>query len=411
MKRKPKRRPDGRWQRRMKGKLFISSISQEDADRQAREYAQLLKDGMNRNADTMTVRAYAIAWLPRNKQDVSDQTYNDHAKRIEILCDHIGDMLIRDVRPSDIKDVYNDYLRGKSKSLIDKTKHLYTGIFRSAVEDGFCRTNPCTAITARPPEGTQGSHRSLEQWERDLIENNCKDSELYPVVMLMLYTGMRPSEAMAINIQRDVDFTKGMITINEVRRVHNNQAYLSREGKTSKAVGRSIPLFTPLIPVLRNRIGLIISYGNGKVMSKISWKSRWRTYITRLEEVINGHPKRYHHFTKDDPMKPIIVKLRKDGKRDEGEKMRLADWKKITIRPYDLRHEFCTWCCNNDVEMHTIINWMGHKDFKMVQQVYDHVMQQRIQKEVEKLESAIKSSQNSSHGKLKIADNEDTTKC
>ena len=406
MKRKPKQRPDGRWQRKRCGKLFISSISQADADRMAKEYEDMLRAGMNRNADTMTVRQYATEWLPRNKSDVSMQTYNDNASRVNKLCDLIGDLLIRDVRPSDIKDVYNKLLKGKAQTTSDKYKHLYTAIFESAVEDGFCRMNPCKTRTAKPPEPKpNGTHRALEPWERDLIENNCKDEELYPIVMLMLYTGLRPSEALAINITRDVDFKNMIVKVNEVRRTYNNQAYASSTGKTLAAVGRIIPLFSPLVPVLRGRAGLILSYDGGRIMSKISWQSKWHTYITRLEEVVNGHPKRYHHFTKDDPLYKEVSRLRKAGKNKEADELRLHDWQRVTIRPYDLRHEFCTWCCNNDVEMHTLISWMGHKSFKMVQTVYDHVNAQRVQKEVEKLESSLKSSHNGSQNIIQIPAN------
>ena len=120
-------------------------------------------------------------------------------------------------------------------------------------------------------------------------------------------------------------------------------------------------------------------------------------YCARMESFLNnGENKCWHHKTKDDPMHAEIWKLIRAGKTDEAAKIRLADWKTFNVRSYDLRHEFCTWCCSNGVDMHTLIHWMGHANYEMVQQVYDHVTKQRIQKEVEKLENAIKSSQNSS---------------
>lgn len=397
MKRKPKRRPDGRWQRRAKGKLFISSISQEDADRQAKEYVKLLEAGMNKNADTMTVAEYARAWLPRNRSSVSDDTYSAEAHRIDVLCDHIGSMLIKDVIPSNITDVYKAYLTGKSKSLANKTKDLYQNIFESAVEDGFCRRNPCTSKSAKTPEGFEGSHRALEPWERQLIENQ-KDDELYPLLMLMLYTGMRPSEAMAVDVGRDVDFEVKTITIHEVRRLSSNKAYLSQKGKTKKAVGRVLPLFSPLESVLAGRVGKLCLSSEGELPSRGTWQAFWDAYTNRMECVLNGHRKRWHHRTKDDPLLPEIKKLMDAGKVEQAENLRFSDWKTFSVRPYDLRHEFCTWCCYHGVDMHTLIDWMGHKNYKMVQQIYDHVTAERVEREVEKLEKTIKSSQISSQG-------------
>ena len=394
-KRKPKRRPDGRWQRKAKGKLFISSISQADADKKAAEYVAMLKQGMNRNADTMTVRQYAHGWLPRNRSSVSDDTYAADAHRIDILCDAIGDLTLKDVRPSDIKDVYNSYLTDKSTSLINKTKELFTNIFDSAIEDGYCTKNPCKSKTAKVPDGSEGSHRALEPWERELIESST-DDPLYPITMLMLYTGMRPSEAMAIDVKRDVDFDAGTITIHEVRRVRSNAAYLSEKGKTKKAVGRTLPLFSPLSPVLKNRIGRLVSSSSGELPSRGTWQALWDSYVNRMETKLNGHSKRWHHRTKDDSMYPKIKQLLKEGKADEAEKLRMSDWKEFTVRPYDLRHEFCTWCCDHEIDMHTLIEWMGHTTSKMVQKIYDHVTAKRFEKQVQKIENRIKSSQNSS---------------
>ena len=273
MKRKPKRRPDGRWQRRMNGKLFISSISQEDADRQAKEYAQLLKDGMRRDADTMTFRQYANAWHPRNRSHVSTNTYNQESHRIDVMSNVIGDLLIKDITPSDIQDVYNSYSTGKKYSTVTKFKILITSIFESAVEDGYVKNNPCKSKVVKINAGEKGSHRELEPFERAAIEANTND-KMYPIAMTMLYTGMRPQEALGILIERDVDFDNHQITIHEVRRDDGDSVYYSETGKTKRAVGRVLPLFSPLEKVLKGRTGRLYHAGHNEVMSNMTWQEQ-----------------------------------------------------------------------------------------------------------------------------------------
>ena len=53
--------------------------------------------------------------------------------------------------------------------------------------------------------------------------------------------------------------------------------------------------------------------------------------------------------------------------------------------PYDLRHSFCTWGRDHGVALHTMIEWMGHADAKMIMKIYDEVRDNRSKTEAERL--------------------------
>lgn len=106
------------------------------------------------------MREYAAKWLPVHKNDVGTKCYNDYAKQLDVLMESIGDMILQDVKPSDIKRVWIHY-SGYSASTIKRTKQLFFSMFDTACDDGYIRTNPMKSKHAKPPEGTRGTHRAI----------------------------------------------------------------------------------------------------------------------------------------------------------------------------------------------------------------------------------------------------------
>ena len=44
------------------------------------------------------------------------------------------------------------------------------------------------------------------------------------------------------------------------------------------------------------------------------------------------------------------------------------------LRSYDLRHMFCSFALMNGIDKDVIRQWMGHKSFQMIDQVYTHFL-------------------------------------
>jgi integrase len=151
----------------------------------------------------------------------------------------VGDRKIKDVRPSDIKEAYNQYL-GRSQSTIRRARLIWVSMFDGAVADGLIRTNPARDKTAQPHKGSVGSHRAITQEERQLILET--EHPLRPLVCLMLYAGLRRGEALAINVDEDVDTEAGVIRVNKAVRFDGNAPQLV-DPKT-EAGRREVPLLT-----------------------------------------------------------------------------------------------------------------------------------------------------------------------
>lgn len=372
-----KKRSDGRYACRYKDKWFMGNT--EDEALEAREKYKASEKAGVLIIKNRTVKSYADAWLPIAYPEVSEHTFIGLGIHLKKLVSQVGDMPLNEVKPLQIKEVYSKEYAGLSNKYILAGKQLFCQFFDSAMADGYCSSNPARAKNAVPHKGSFIGHRQITEQERYWIENLCTDHRMYPVVMAMLYAGLRPQEAKAVIIDRDVDFKAETITVNETAHLNGQKYAFTAQGKTSKA-NRQIPLLPPLKAALLAKNGYLVSNAHGERVTIQAWKVAWNSYVHSLEKAINGIDRRWYGRTKQQK------ELAKEGK--------LPDWIPFTVRPYDLRHSFCCMCRDNGVELKTCIQWMGHSDSQMILKVYDSVSDKRNETEAEKLKKALEGRQN-----------------
>lgn len=417
-KKKLTRRKDGRFLLRYDGQWFYSTPwAPDDSEcyQQKREYERRKKEAQNPGS-RMTVKKYALGWLKRTKVGVADQTYNEAATLLDKLLRQIGELTLTEVKASDIKAVYSEEFEGCSNTYIRSGAQLYKALFDAVVDDGYRESNPARQKSAQPHRGAEtDGHRAITAQERTWIETLCTDHRAHPAVMAMLYAGIRPQEAKALNIDTSVDFDAGIIHVRESVHMDGSNQYTISDQMKTKFSTRDVPLFPPLRKALllrdererararakaekrakrlkqplqeeeppkegKKKYGMLVRSAEGKPVTVQAWRSVWESYVTEMETAINGCPERWY------------------GKKREHRGKQLPPFVKFTVVPYDLRHSFCTMCRDADppVELNTCIHWMGHKDAKMILAIYDEYNQDRSKKEAEKLEKNLFGSQNGS---------------
>lgn len=245
-----KKRKDGRFKCKYQGIQFYGSTP-EEAFEARDEYIK----NQNRGFLRKTVTEYALPWLKRSYPEVADSTYTGLAIHLQHLIDEIGQKHIDTVVPSDIKQVYSSQYKGCSTSYLKSAKQLFSSLFESAVADGLTKSNPAKDKTAKPQKGKPPTTRPITPQEREWILTLCTDHRAYPAVMTMLYAGLRPPEAKALIIERDVDFKNKVITLHEFAHNDGQKYAFTSEGKTDKAK-RQIPLFPPLEQALKGKKGI-----------------------------------------------------------------------------------------------------------------------------------------------------------
>lgn len=363
-----KRRKDGRFRLRYKGKEFYSTDEDEVYDLMD---AYIASSG---SFTPTTVADFALPWLERTYPTASESTYKGLAIHLQHLIDNIGHKMISDVLPSDIKQIYTDHYTGLSNTYILAAKQLYCSLFDAAVADRLIHSNP--ARMAKPHRGNKPEERILSPDERRWIETLCTDHRAHPAVMAMLYAGIRPQEMKALDIDRDVDFENDIITVQETAHLYGQKYAFSGDMKTDWSK-RRIPLFPPLKQALEGKHGPIILSAHGERITHTTWNVVWKSYKFCMETAINGIQKRWY------------------GKRKDQCGKDLPPWIEFNIVPYTLRHAFCQMCRDNGVDINTCRKWMGHADTKMILKVYDAVSEDRSAAERQKIDSLWGSNQGS----------------
>ena len=367
-----KKRADGRYACRYKNEWFYGRTP-EEALAQREEFKEAEKRGV---IASYFVQEYALKWFERAYPNPNPKTADSIKRHVKTLINAIGNLPVSEVKPSDIKEIYATNYKTLSHEYIKQAKSVFCAVFDSAVADRLIPSNPARDRTAKPHKGTQGGHRAITEQERQWMLSYCHNHRMFPAAMAMLYAGLRPQEAKAIVVERDVDFDRETITVNQTAHTDpdNWQKYvLTDQGKTEKA-NRSIPLLQPLKTALEGRKGLLIATADGKTVTRAAWFNAWRSYRNEMERAINGCQRRWYGKTK--AHKALIAA----GKP-------LPPWVNFDIVPYDLRVSFCTMCRDQTppIELHTVIRWMGHADATMVLKVYDDLPSTRDVSEGDRL--------------------------
>lgn len=331
-----KQRKDGRYACWYKGKFFIGTDEQAVlAEREAYKQAEKAK-----KAAPVTVGAYAGKWLPLYKGGVSAKCYNDYLVQINVMLDALGNKLFDEVTVDDAKAVFAHY-KGYSQSTIKRARMLYIALWDAAQENGIASRNPFRSKFAQPEKGTVGTHRAITPEERALIMDTPHRMRLGALVML--YAGLRRGEALAIDIDKDIDFQAGVIRVRQAVRYNGNQQ-IHADPKTAAGV-RDVPLFPVLAEQLAGQHGILIPSASGGPCTQTAFVRAWESYQIHLSKAA-GHP--------------------------------------VSIRCHDLRHTFATMMRDCGIELKLCMKWMGHADEKMILRVYDHITDIRVSENLKK---------------------------
>ena len=323
MAKKLTKRSDGYYRAWYKGKQFLGkTIAEAEAKRDMYKYE--CEHGIEQ-LQSITLFNFISDWLPVAKANVSKHTYNHYAHIFEILTDICGEKEMSAIKPSDIKKAWGQML-DKSQSYINKAHYLYNSMFDAAIEEGYCRSNPMNTKMAKPHKGSKGTHRCLTDEEIHLIET--VPHRMQCAAMFMLKAGLRRGEVLALT--KD-DIHDERIFINKAVQFANNQGSIG--GTKTESSIRSVPLFAPLKPFVSEIKNYAYSTTKGGIATKTSFEECWESYLKKLATVAN---------------------------------------KPISFRCHDLRHTFITKCRDKGIDIHIVMQWVGHSSEKMILQIYDH---------------------------------------
>lgn len=341
-----KKRADGRYARQVvvghkNGKPVRKTLygkTLKELDKKYREFMDLKESGKLLESDKVKFRELAEMWLINTKSgELKPQSYNNLSSQIKGLNEYIGDLYVIDIKKAHMEQIRADLIKQGRIDKYNKALGNARAIFDYGIGANLAYSNPTAGMKRITHKAEK---RALTPQERTLIENADLNEFERCFTSLLLYTGMRRSEALALNIS-DIDFTKKCITINKtlvLSKASTSEGILQHNTKTDSGT-RTIPIPQQLFPVLKdyckNRVGIMFLSEYGNYIGTSTFRKRWLQFLKKLEKE-NGEP--------------------------------VAE----DITPHMFRHTYASDLYKAGIDIKTAQYLLGHKDIKTTLDTYTH---------------------------------------
>ena len=231
------------------------------------------------NVDAQRGRKFPVVadeWYASIEPSVAHSTYRTYSFALgrlkEYFTGHVGD-----IRPLDIKRYVASFEgKGYSKQTVQIELGVLKQIMAHAVLAGDIDTNPAAEV--RHSRNLPVTKRSALTEEQELAVETYR-GEWYLLGLMLLYTGCRRGELLALNWQ-DVDRDAGVIRVTKkLNYSFGNTPHLEHDLKSENG-RREIPIFEPLAAGLPRepRIGLIFPSEDGNYLTASQVNNRWINY-------------------------------------------------------------------------------------------------------------------------------------
>lgn len=285
-----------------------------------------------------------LEWLVKYKKNsVKASTYDRlETSYSQFVKYDISRMRVDDLRPDDLQKYLNQLvLDGYALTTIKKQYHLLTGFIEYANLNGMI-LRPIHKGVRLPAESVVKKHRknvmayTHEEQERliDILERG--DTDAYYAIMLMMETGMRAGEVLALKWS-DIDWRKRSIRISKtmIRLGNGKRNYIQQEAKSFSS-NRTIPMSTRAYELLQRHKSRI-TYDREAVFQTM--KGEYLTYEA------------------------------------------LRWWTKKACEEADVpyygqhvfRHTFATNCYERGCDVKLLSKYLGHADVTITYNVYIHL--------------------------------------
>lgn len=302
----------------------------------------------------------------------------------DIKPNRLGKMKICDVKKSDILHLYAYFHKDRkfTNGTIQMYQNLLYPAFQMAVDDSIIRLNPCRNCMKDYTQGSMSTTRiALTQSEQDkllhyLKHESARYNRYYLIISLLLGTGLRISEAIGLTWD-DIDFDERVIRVTRQALYRRNgnltQMYVSQP-KTKKA--RIIPLNQTLYNDLKQ------------------YKAERYFFSLTAGPVLDGHAGFVFFNSRGHLHKPATLvrafhHIRAEYNQVETERAIEEHREPVLMpdfSPHVLRHSFCTRMAENGMDVKVLQSIMGHANIQVTMEVYNHVNEDRIQKEMSRVE-------------------------
>ncbi|HWQ74710.1 MAG TPA: site-specific integrase [Syntrophomonas sp.] len=235
----------------------------------------------------------AEKWHDEHFPTLSPGTLRCYTAPYNRAVDRYGDDPVKELTAPEIEALLQSMAKQKfARKTVANQRLVLNLIFRSAVLDGILKYNPCAEV--KVPKGLKTTPRQLPSDEELDVVKNGKNNPDGLLPYLILYTGCRRGEALALTY-KDIDRKKKIITINKSVTYVGQQPSI-KEPKTAAGI-REIILLDKLAEVLPRGIGLIFPGKKGELMHQAEYERRWKHWQDRVGVTLTAHQLRHGYAT------------------------------------------------------------------------------------------------------------------
>mgnify|MGYP001029666123 FL=1 len=381
-------RKDGRYEARalingIKIQLYNFNLRELKVEFEKRK--EEAKQGVNKKLSNITLDEWFEEWFTRYKVPKIKETsiipmktkYRANFGRL------IGSMKVAEIRNMDIQDVINTMQReGRATSSMRDALGRVRECLESAKNNRIISENPCFDITV-PWENVTKERRFLSQEEQNRFLQQVENNWYKEMFYIMFLTGMRIGEVGGLKWE-DVDFKNKCININRSLSCQYESGV-----KTVRLTAPKTHNSYRKIPFMGEAEEMFLSQKKKQDKIKKELGKRYRSdgefsdlvFVTSM-----GSPVFRHHAEKE--VKKVVKAINEqeafDSVREQREPHYFED-----LYPHAIRHTFCSRCFQLNMNPKVVQKLMGHQHYSTTIDIYTHVMQDDIDSEVCKLESAI----------------------
>ena len=278
--------------------------------------------------------------------------YNYEKQIKNNLLPELGNIKLKDFTPAKITAFFKT--RTYQPATCRKVYVILQSVFARAVEQGFIKETPCTKAVILPKAETAKEKKPFldENQAKALLKMVDDNTQFNRIIKVLLYTGMRSGECLALRWQ-DIDFENKSFIVSKSMFYQNRNTWQINPTKTAAGT-RLIYLDDTTIELLQE----------------------WRTHQAKVGQISFIFSYNCLPITKT-----MLVKAIKVHSECAGVK---------SIRIHDLRHSHASFLLSlgmNDLE---IQNRLGHADVRTTLRTYSHLRPNAMREVADKLEGQIK---------------------
>lgn len=345
--------------------------------KEAKEKLKVFQESNTTHSDNSTLGNFFYEWLWNiKKQELKPSTFD----RLEGIyrnyikpTKNLNNAKLNNIDTLYLQKITNKLLEDHTVNQVKNLNKALSTCLKYAVSINKIKNNPVVGIVyPKNHEVIEDKIHYITESEQRALIKALQSDKAEGIILLGLMCGMRLGEAMALQ-ESDIDFDNRVIKINKSvklvwtgektkdnKRIYKNRVTIP---KTKTSI-REVPFPSILVPLLK---GLIkknkeskLKYGELYFDNKLIFCKEHGEYIDNKQ-----------------PNRRLKATLKRAGID--------AD-----IHFHSLRHIFITNCISNDVNIKTVMDWVGHADINVTMKIYAEINKEKNLKEYDKINSMFK---------------------